>query len=182
MKRIVVCLTAFFGLLGQCAVTAQDKTAHEQLKKIDWIIGEWEAETKVPPRRPDVGEEGATMELHTSWRWMLKKDFMVLNLKHQIGNKTEVGREIVGWDAESGQLVHWLFWEGGKHGTGEWTMNDDKLRLKWSMVGPNNKQSKGTSLITKIDADTVTWQGTDLVVDGKNVPDWPVITYKRKTD
>ena len=48
-----------------------------------------------------------------SWRWMLKRDFMVINMKRQVGDKKELGKEIVGWDAKSGQLVHWLFWEGG---------------------------------------------------------------------
>ena len=182
MRSIAICFAVFCILIAQRAVTAQDETAHEHLKQMEWVIGDWVAETKVPPGRPDVGEEGATMIWHVSWRWMLKRDFIVLNLKQQVGEKTEVGREIVGWDGKSGQLVHWLFWQGGNHGKGEWSVDGDKLRLRWSMVGPENKESKGTSHLAKVDVDTFTWRGTNQVADGKPMPDWPTITFKRKNE
>ena len=180
MRSIAICFAVFCILLGQRAVTAQDKTAHEHLKQMDWIIGDWEAETEIPPGRDDVGEAGAKMVVQVSWRWMVKRDFIVLNLKQQIGEKSEVGREIVGWDAKSGQLVHWLFWEGGKHGKGEWSVDGDKLLLNWSIIGPDNKESRGRSHLAKVDEDTWTWRGTDQITDGKPSPDWPTMTFKRK--
>lgn len=91
MRSIAICCAIFCLVLGQRAVTAQDKTAHEHLKQIAWIIGDWEAETEIPPGRDDVGEAGAKMIVQVSWRWMVKRDFIVLNLRQQIGEKTEVG-------------------------------------------------------------------------------------------
>jgi hypothetical protein len=87
-------------VLCQRDVIGQDSPAHEHLKVMKAFVGEWVSESKVPPDRPEVGEEGTTMVLHLSWRWMLNRDFMVGNFKRQVGEKTELGKEIAGWDAK----------------------------------------------------------------------------------
>ena len=134
----------------------------------------------MPPGHPLIGEEGTKVVTNVTWRWMLKRDFIVINFKRQVGDEMQLGKEIVGWDAKSGQLVHWLFWDGGYHGKGEWSLDGDKWVLRWSLTGPDKKVHKGTSHIVKVDDDTFTWQATDMAAGDEALPDWPKITYKRK--
>ena len=182
MSRIVISFVALCILLGQLPVMGQDDSAHEHLKPLESVIGEWEAEFEVPPGHPEVGEEGEKVVQTVSWRWMLKKSYIVMNLKRQVGNKTQVGREIVGWDAKSGQLVHWIFWDGGFHGKGEWSIDGNHWTLRWSASGPDKKVVKGTSHLVMVDDDTMTWRATDITLDGEAQADFPTVTRKRKKE
>lgn len=182
MKRIVICIALLIIVLGNRSVMGQDDSAYEHLKPLESAIGEWVAEYEMPPGHPGIGEEGAKVVVNGTWRWMLKKNFMVMNFKRQVGDDMQLGKEIVGWDAKSGQLVHWLYWDGGLHGKGEWTLDGNKWVLHWSMTGPDKKVIKGTSHMVKVDKDTLTWRGTDMALDGEALPDWPTITYKRKKE
>jgi hypothetical protein len=52
--------------------------------------------------------------------------------------------------------------------------------LRWKCVAPNGKKQEGTSDQILVDADTYTWQMRDLSENGKQVPDWPKVTLRRK--
>jgi hypothetical protein len=66
---------------------------HKHLKPLEPAIGEWVAEFKIPPGHPEFGEEGESAVFSGTWRWMLKKNFMVINMKRQIGEKTLLSKE-----------------------------------------------------------------------------------------
>jgi hypothetical protein len=184
MRSAAVCVAVLNILFASGLAQAQDDSpsTHKHLRGMKWIIGDWVATFNMPPGHPLVGLEGTKVVSNVSWRWMLKRDFMVINFKRQVGEETHLGKEIIGWDATSEKLVHWLFWNGGSHGSGEWTCNGDTWLLKWEIIGPDKKVHRGTSRIVKKDNDTFTWQATDTSTDGQPKPDWPLITYKRKKD
>jgi hypothetical protein len=182
MKRAVVFVAALSVVLSCSLASCEDdpQSTHEHLKGMSWAVGDWVAEFTMPPGYPSIGPEGAKVVISASWRWMLKRDFMVVDFKREVDGEMQLGKEIIGWDARSEKLVHWLFWNGGFHGDGEWSRHGDTFNLKWSMTDPDKKTVKATSHFVKIDKDTFTWQATDATVDGESLPDWPKVTYKRK--
>ena len=52
-----------------------------------------------------------------------------------------------------------------------WTKDGDRWVVDSERVLPDGKKIVATNIITRIDADAITWQSKDRTVDGKPAPD-----------
>jgi uncharacterized protein (TIGR02246 family) len=143
-------------------------TNHEFLKGLGWLIGDWADEN-------DKGEVA-----RVSFEWSTSENFMLSSftttVKHiAIGG----GSQWIGWDPLAKQVRSWTFEDGGGFGEGTWTQDGDKWTSKNTAVTRDGKKLTATNIITRLDADTFTWQSKDRTEDGKAMPDIKPIKMKR---
>lgn len=182
--------TAFFGLalplLGtfQCiGEEAKPGPDYEQLKAMEWIIGDWEADWVVPSGGSaslDGYPPGAKVHSTGSDFWMENKSYIGYKFRDEIDGKVvHQGFEMVGVDPQSKKLIHWLFSIMGGWGTGEWSVEGNTWTLKWSATAADRTKYEGVSFLVPIDADTYTWEMKDNKKNGTEAPDTPLITFRR---
>lgn len=173
-------------IVFSCAVVpsrAQESSDsnYEHLKGLEWLIGQWEADYVLPDGIAELGASEAKVHSRVSYQWLQNKNYIDFTGTDvdDTGREVITSRETTAWDAISGKLVHTLFGSTGFHGTGEWTGSGDTWHLKWSVQGPNKSTYEGTSIHKRIDENNLSWQMVTLTHNGKQIPDWPAVIYKR---
>lgn len=180
MKRIasvlvVVLLVSLTSLMSG----AQPPSNFENLKPLEWLIGDWCADFTMPYDLNPL-KEGDDVTYHVSFRWIMNKNYIVMDgymLKD--GRRVPDSHEIIAWDPGKRKLVHWFCGDYGV-GVGQWSDAGKAPRLRWSL-GEKGEGMEATAQMEQKDADTHTWQLTDITLAGKKMPDWKVITFRRKT-
>jgi hypothetical protein len=179
--RVAVTLFAVLFTTGVSYAAEEKKSSSLEPADLEWLIGDWEGEYAMPDGFPDVGPAGAQVVSTNSWRSTLGKNFISLNIRDQIeGKPLSTGMEILGRNNDTGTLGHWFFGSKGFHGSGEWSRAGDVWSLKWKSFELDGKKYEGVSKQIQVDADTYTWQMVNLKENGKSIPDWPKVTYRRK--
>jgi hypothetical protein len=167
-------------LIREKHLAADDDGGSPQLEDLAWLIGDWEGEFALPEGNP-IGPAGAHVVSRNSFRWTLGKKFISLIIRDKIDGKPgSTGHEFMGHDNQTDSLGHWFFGSRGYHGSGQWSRNGDKWFLTWKSHEPNGKYYEGVSDHVAVDANTFTWQMRDITENGKPVPDWPKVTYRRR--
>lgn len=173
--------TFFVGLAliasASWVVAAESQSVPQPLRELARFNGNWVGEFTAPF---DLGQikKGDRVVFHLSQRWMLDKAYLAGDLSFEAGGKRIPGsHEIAHWDAANKKLVHSIFGANGI-GAGEWLATGDKAMLRWWWDTQDGKV-EGTSVMEAVDADTSIWQGVDVSLAGKKLPDWPKITLKR---
>ncbi|HTU23478.1 MAG TPA: SgcJ/EcaC family oxidoreductase [Gemmataceae bacterium] len=141
---------------------------HEHLRGLEWAIGEWSAEN-------DKGDAE-----HLSLSWTENQNFIVGSFA-ATSKGVSVGQAThwIGWDPQAKRIRSWIFDASGGFGEGAWTKDGDKWVIRTKSVHQDGKNAASTLHIGRIDADTLTLQGTERTVDGKAVPDTKEFKLKR---
>lgn len=130
----------------------------EHLDDLAWLIGEWAGEEK--------GESG-----RATFDWAENQNFIVSSYATTVdGVPVAGGTQWIGWDPVARHVRSWTFYSGGGFGEAAWTMDGNRWALKTTATSADGRKITATNVITKVDADTATWQQTDLAVDGRAVP------------
>lgn len=176
MKYLLAILTCVLVLPATRAQTVERLAAYEHLKPLVWLIGDWVGDF---PLTYDVNpsiKKGDVVEYHVTFRWALDRTFIVMDgAMVKDGRRAADSHEVILWDPDRKQIRHAIYTPLGT-GDGEWTEVGKKARLAWSLAG-----GKGVTFMESVDADTHTWQVTENVLKGEKLPDWPKVTFKRKT-
>jgi uncharacterized protein (TIGR02246 family) len=143
-------------------------TNHHHLSGLEWTIGDWAAEA-------DKGETA-----RVSFAWSASQNFLVSSVtttfkQISIGGATQW----IGWDPLAKHIRSWTFEDNGGFGEGTWTGDGDRWVIKSTAVLHDGKKMAATNIVTRVDADTFTWQSKDRTEDGKPLPDIKPITLKR---
>ena len=141
---------------------------YENLRSLEWIIGEWVEDTK-------DAHVGRAM-----FQWTPDQNFIIGT--RAVGVKDVLldnGSQRIGWDPAAKLIRSWNFESDGGFGQGAWKKDGDKWTVTFSSVLRSGSLTTATTVITRVDADTVTWQVKDQQVDGKAIPDMPVVKMKR---
>lgn len=143
-------------------------TNYEQLRGLEWAIGEW----------VDEGEKGELARV--SFAWSENQNFIVSTFATTIKNiAVSGGTQWIGWDPAAKWIRSWTFDNDGSFGEAVWTKDGTKWVVKTTTILRDGKRASATNTITRVDADTVTWQSTDRTMDGKAVPDIKEVRMKR---
>ena len=89
------------------------------------------------------------------------------------------GTQWIGWDPIDKQIRSWSFYSGGGFSEGVWTKDGDRWTIKTTAKTGDGRKVTTTNVLTRVDADHLTWQATKVTVDGKSVPDGAVVKLKR---
>jgi uncharacterized protein (TIGR02246 family) len=141
---------------------------HDQLSGLEWLIGDWAAET------------GKGEVIRIAFAWTDTENFVVSTFTTSFKNiSIGGGTQWIGWDPLAKKVRAWTFETNGGFGEGLWTQDEGKWVSKFSGVIRDGTKMAGTNTLTRIDADTVTWQATDRTENGKALPDIKAVTLKR---
>lgn len=141
---------------------------YEHLRPIEWLIGDWAEDSK----EPQVGR--------ARFEWSDDQNFIVA--VRAVGVKDlllDNGSQRIGWDPAAKMIRSWNFEADGGFGHGAWKKDGDRWAIALSSVLRTGSLMTATTIVTRVDADTVTWQVKDQQLDGKPMPDSRLITMKR---
>jgi uncharacterized protein (TIGR02246 family) len=141
---------------------------YEQLRPLEWVIGEWVEDTK----ESHVGR--------VLFEWTADQNFIIGTLA--VGVKDillDNGSQRIGWDPAAKLIRSWNFESDGGFSHGAWKKDGDNWIITMSSVLRSGSLMTGTIIVTRVDPDTITWQLKDQQLDGKAIPDTPVIKMKR---
>jgi uncharacterized protein (TIGR02246 family) len=144
-------------------------TNYEHLRVLEWAIGDW----------ADEGEKGEVGRI--AFSWSENQNFIVSTFATTFKNITiHSGTQWIGWDPDTKQIRSWSFQGNGTFGEGSWTREgDNKWIITTRATTRDGTKVVATNVVTRIDADTITWQSRDRAVDGKPTPDSKEIKMKR---
>lgn len=141
---------------------------YEHLKGLEWLIGEW----------IDDVEKGEAARI--SFEWTDNQNFIVTHFTTTIKNATIGGGTAwIGWDPTAKTVRSWMFESNGGFGGGTWTKSGPKWTSKSSATLPDGTKATATNIITRVDADSITWEVKDRTLDGKPLPDIKAVKMKR---
>ena len=144
---------------------------YEHLKGLDWLIGEW----------VDDVEKGEAARI--SFEWTDNQNFVISHFTSTIRGVPMGGGTIwIGWDPNAKSVRSWMFESNGGFGQGTWTKAGAKWTSKSSATLPDGKKATATNVVTRIDANTLTWEVKERTLDGKPLPDIKAVKMKRVTE
>jgi hypothetical protein len=142
---------------------------YEQLKELEWLIGEW-VDT----------DEGASVR--TTCRWTKNRNFITRSFAVSIGEITGLeGTQVIGWDPAEKVIRSWLFDSDGGFGVGVWSGKDNRWTIRALRVLPDGRKGSAVNVLRRVDEDTFTWESTGREVDGEVLPNVGPVTVSRKT-
>jgi uncharacterized protein (TIGR02246 family) len=141
---------------------------YELLRGLEWSIGEW------------IDAEASGSAGRITFVWAPGNNFIV-------STRTEDFKDIsmlrttqwIGWDAAARQIRSWSFQADGGTDLSTWTQNGSAWNIKTESTLANGSKVSSTSVVTPVDADTITWQMKNQTVNGKEVPDTKAVKMKR---
>jgi uncharacterized protein (TIGR02246 family) len=140
----------------------------EHFEDLEWLLGEWTGEA----------EKGESAK--ASYAWAENRNFIVSSFATTLDGVPVVGgTQWIAWDAVDKQIRSYSFYSGGGIGEAVWTKNGATWTMTVTAKASAGKRLSGTNLLTKVDADHLTWQLTKLTVDGQTMPDSPPVKLKR---
>jgi len=141
---------------------------YAHLRPLEWTIGEW------------VDASAQEHAARVMFEWTADGNFIIASRAVDVkGVLLEHGSERIGWDPAAKQIRSWSFASDGGFGESAWTREQDTWHIRSSSVLQSGGLMTATNSVTRVDADTITWQAKDQQLNGKAVPDSPVITMKR---
>jgi uncharacterized protein (TIGR02246 family) len=149
---------------GRVAVQAN------RLKELEWLVGDWASETSK-----------AGISLGTSCDWTANQAFLIRKFKVEgKGAFLHGGTEIIGWDPRTNRIRSWAFDADGSFGENVWVRDGDRWLIKYAGTLADGSETSATNILTKVDAQTVTLQSRDRVVNNERQPDVPEVAIKRQ--
>jgi uncharacterized protein (TIGR02246 family) len=143
-------------------------TNYRYLKGLEWVIGDWADET-------DKGETA-----HIAFSWGPSQNFIISTFATTFKNISMAsGTQWIGWDPVEKHIRSFTFDADGGFAEGNWKKDGKKWIIKTNTVLPSGKKVVATNIVTRIDADTISWQSTERSVDGKALPDIAEVRMKR---
>jgi len=140
----------------------------EHLEDLAWLIGDWKGEA-------DKGESGTA-----SYSWAENQNFIVSEFATTLNGIPVVGgTQWIGWDAVDMRIRSWSFYSSGGFGEAAWTKDGGSWVTKVTARTAAGKKVSATNTLTKVDADHLTSQISQLTVDGQQMPDPPAMKLKR---
>jgi len=141
------------------------------LKMFEGLIGTWE----------DTNEQGESTRI--TFEWTENQNFLLAHFNTSMKNvAVSGGTAWIGWDPTEKTVRTWMFEANGGFGQGIWTKADGKWTSKSTAVLPDGKKASLTNVVARIDANAISWEIKDRVVDGKPLPDLKPATMKRVAD
>src|SRR5262249_34368826 len=108
------------------------------------------------------------------------KNFIVGNFETTAKN-VSVGRIHlwIGWDPREKTVRSWSFDDSGAFGEGTWTKDGDKWVIKSSVVLQDGKAAATTLVLAPVDANTISLQVKDRILDKNTVADVKEVKLKQ---
>jgi len=133
-------------------------SAYEQLKDLQWMIGNWVDE-----------DENARIETQCSWT--RNNSFMTRSFTVSIEDRIDIaGMQIIGWDPATKVVRSWTFDSDGGFAGGTWTRKGNRWFVHKTGILADGRKGSAVNIINRVDDDTFTLQSVSRSVDGEILP------------
>jgi uncharacterized protein (TIGR02246 family) len=147
---------------------ADEPSAHNRLKDLEWMVGEW------------VNESDDAL-VFTTCRWADNGNFLVRDFDMKIEGRLALrGTQRIGWDPLRKQFRTWLFDDEGGFGEGLVSRNGDAWIIKMTGVRSDGQPASATSIVTPQGKDRVGWQLVDRTIGDQTSPNIDQFVMVRK--
>jgi uncharacterized protein (TIGR02246 family) len=141
--------------------------AHEQLKQLEWLVGEWidESPTETVEHRCQWSKDGHYLLGKFIVRWE--------------GLPEMKGDLRIGWDPLSKQIKSWVFDSEGGYAEGYWSKVGDGWIVKMTGVRPDGSAASSTNSYVPLRRDLYRYSSVDRIVGGQPEPDQTVAIVRK---
>ncbi len=147
---------------------SRDLTAHDRLKELEWLVGEW------------VNESQDAI-VHTTCKWADDGNFLTREFTMKThGRPVLSGTQRIGWDPVRGQFKTWIFDTQGGFGEGYWVHDGDTWMIKVEGVLQDGRHSSITNILKRLGKDRASWQSVDRSLGGVAMPGIDEFTLVRQ--
>jgi uncharacterized protein (TIGR02246 family) len=143
-----------------------DPATDVSLKDVDWLLGEWTAKGDGGELRIVYTYDENKMFIHG--KYSLSKD----------GKVVHSGTQIIGNDPLGG-LRSWVFDGSGTTGDSAWLRDGNKWVIEAVGTLPDGADVTAVNVLVPLGPDSFTWQSTNRVVGGVEMPDQPPLKVTR---
>jgi uncharacterized protein (TIGR02246 family) len=135
---------------------AESVTPYEQLKELEWMVGEWV-------------DESEDVQVSSTVRWGQGKAYLVRDYSVQVkGEPATSGLMIIAWDLQTEQIKSWIFNADGGRGEGTWTRaTDNQWVVKAHGTTGDGRPTSATQVISLVNKDAVRTSSIDRIVGGE---------------
>jgi uncharacterized protein (TIGR02246 family) len=141
---------------------------YEQLKGLEWMIGEW----------IDRDEKSS---VRTTCKWTKNKNFISRSFAVSFNDQIDLeGTQVIGWDPSRQVIRSWMFDSDGGFGVGVWSPKGNRWTIRALRVLPDGRKASAVNVLTYVDENTFTWASTGREVDGEILPNLGPITVVRR--
>ena len=131
---------------------------HEQLKGLEWLVGEWKGST-----------DDAEVELDCNWT--KNRNFLTRAFKFSFDDGADFsGMQLIGWDPAAKTIRSWTFDSNGSFAEATWEKNGDRWFLRNRGTLPDGRTATMINVMKPIDADSFTWQTIERTAGGELLP------------
>ncbi len=132
---------------------------HEQLKQLEWLVGEW------------VDESPTEVVEHRCW-WSKDGHYLLGKFVVQWEGLPPMKGDLrIGWDPLTRQIKSWVFDTEGGYAEGLWTRVGDGWMVKMTGVRPDGSTASATNTYTPLRRDQYEFRSVNRVVGGRLEPD-----------
>jgi uncharacterized protein (TIGR02246 family) len=145
-------------------------TAHEQLRPLAWLVGEW------------VDDGGSTV-VRSTCRWSDDKNFLLQNLRLEISGRDAMNiSQRIGWDPLRKRIRSWVFDSEGGFGESIWTRDGDEWIIHATGVRPDGTTGSATNTLIRSGNDGYIWRSRDRIVADDLQPPVEVKVVRKPPD
>jgi uncharacterized protein (TIGR02246 family) len=141
----------------------------DRLQQLGFLIGDWVEDV----------EKGGSAK--ASYTWDGNQNFIMNTFDVTMKDISVAGGvQWIGWDESIKKPRAWTFLFNGGFAEAVWNRDgDNKWKIAVAGTQRDGKKVSGTNVFTKIDEDHVSFQFIDLKLEGKSLPDGPLVKMKR---
>ena len=131
---------------------------YEHLKPMEWLVGKWEASTKLDEAIPGVAEKGDKVHVTMEVKWGLNKNVLLVDITTVINGFTVSEQGMDGWDAEEGKVVGFGFDSTGARIEGIFTFGKDTVTIATKRISAEGKIEESKIVGKRLGRDKFTTQ------------------------
>jgi uncharacterized protein (TIGR02246 family) len=147
--------------------SAEELTAHDHLKELEWLVGDWI-------------DESDEAEVRTTCRWSEHQAYLIRSFEVKVRGKASVtGSQRIGWDPRQKQIRSWVFDSDGGFSEGFVSRDGERWVMKSTGVMKDGRTASATNVLTRVNRDTMTWSSVDRTLGAEVLPDAEQITLVR---
>ncbi|MDZ4688266.1 MAG: SgcJ/EcaC family oxidoreductase [Planctomycetaceae bacterium] len=134
---------------------------------LGWLIGEWKSTS------------GGGADIRTTYTWDANQKFIHVQFAIKEGDRALSGKQVIGVDPATGAIHSWTFEANGGIGEADWSRDGDHWVLAAAATLPDGGTLVQTNILTRVNADTFTWQSTERTLDDNELPDLAPVKVTR---
>jgi uncharacterized protein (TIGR02246 family) len=136
------------------------------MRDLDWLIGTW-------------ANQAEETEVKTTYEWDEGKKFIRGRFTIKGKDGTQTGTQMIGQDPRTGLVRSWVFEAAGGFGEAVWTRDGKRWTQEAAGIQADGSEISATNILTPLNKDAFTFQSTNRVVDGEEVPNSPPLKITR---